>query len=94
MYKVFFHPAFKKDTKKLHKKLIERLEKVTDEIAENPHNCERLKGVLHEVYRHKIRFLKVEYRLAFVIENSEIIFLMFRKRENFYKYLKRRLTGN
>lgn len=91
MYSKAFHPAFKKDLKDLPKDFIEEIKKATNEIITKPYNNEKLSGVLSNYYKFKLKHNKVEYRLIFTIEEQEVIFIMIKKRENLYSYLKRRL---
>lgn len=91
MYSKAFHPAFKKDLKDLPKELIEEIKKATDEIVNKPYYNERLSGILSDYYKFKLKYNKVEYRIIFTIEEKTVIFVMIKKRENLYSYLKRRL---
>jgi len=92
MYQAAFHSAFKRDIKNLPPQLLDKLNKSLDTVLINPFRFDRLKGKLSEVRKTKIRYLGVEYRLAFYIQEEIVIFLMFSTRENFYDYLGRRIN--
>ena len=94
MYDISFYSSFKKDVKKLKGDILNRVKSAFLEIRENPYKFDKLTGDLSEVYRYKFRLNKVDYRLAYLInENEEIvIFIMFKKRENFYDLLRKRLN--
>jgi len=91
MHEALFHPAFKRDIKKLSHRLLDKLNKSIDEVLINPFRFDRLKGELSEIFKINIRLLGVEYRLAYYIQKETVVFLMFSSRENFYDYLRRRM---
>jgi mRNA-degrading endonuclease RelE of RelBE toxin-antitoxin system len=91
MHEALFHPAFKRDIKKLPHQLLDKLYKSIDEVLSNPFRFDRLKGELSEIFKINVHFLGVEYRLAFYIQKETVVFLMFSSRENFYDYLRRRM---
>jgi len=89
MYEIQFHPRFKKDIKGLSEKVMKSLHELINKLKEDPFICGRLIGDLKEVYRCKLKIKGIDYRLAYLIENDIVKILMFRKRESFYKALKR-----
>lgn len=91
MYEVAYHPAFRKDLKKLPEYVLTKLEALIKELQVDPFQCGRLSGDLGDVFRCKLKAGGVEYRLAYIVEKQRIIILMFKKRESFYEYLRRRL---
>lgn len=91
MYNKSFHPSFKKDLKDFTKVFIQEIKESTDEIIKSPYNYDKLTGNLSNYYKYKLKHNKVEYRLIFTVEENNVIFIMIKKRENLYSYLKRRL---
>ena len=65
-----------------------------EKILDDPHQAgEPLSGSLEGVSSYHFRKNKVEYRIAFAVnEKAKIVYIiMVGKRENFYEILKRRL---
>lgn len=93
IYKSFFHPAFNKDLKKLPKSVFSHADKLTLKIADAPYCSEKLSGDLNFIFRHKFRVDKVDYRLAYIVDEIEksVTFLMVKKRERFYEQLRNRV---
>lgn len=93
MYKSFFHKGFLKDLKKLPRRVFTHADELTLKIAEYPYCSEKLSGNLNFIFRHKFRVDKVDYRLAYTVNEEEksIHFLMIQKRERFYEQLKNRV---
>lgn len=91
MFEAKFHHAFKKDLKNIPEVVIQKLQMKIDDLLSNPFACSKLHGDLKEISKAEIKHGGVEYRLAFLIEDSVVVFLMFKKRERFYDYLHRRL---
>lgn len=93
-YKQLFHPAVSKDLKKLDKPIRQLVYDKLDTIAQNPTiNCDRLKGDLSGVNSHHFKHNGTEYRIAYRIDNHELVvfFISVATRENFYAILKRRI---
>jgi len=89
-----YHPQFRKDLKKLDKKLIIDVFDVhIDSILKDPCAGEPLHGKLDDVLSYHFKKLSVEYRLAYFVDkkNKIVYFVMIGPRENFYDVLKRRL---
>ena len=91
IYNALFHPGFKKDIKRMSSKIKEELKDLIQKIKEEPTDAEQLSGNLTGIYRRKIVVENVDYRLSYTIEKDSIVFLMFKTRENYYKYLERRV---
>jgi len=94
-YKDAYHPNVKSDLKKLDKSVTRQIHHVHIEaILLNPFAHEKLHGDLEGVVSYHFRMNKVEYRIAYSVDESEqiVYFLMIGKRENFYEILKRRLS--
>ncbi len=88
MYEIAFHPRFKKDIKGLSADGIQVLHELLSQLKENPSLCNQLIGDLKGVYRCKLKIKRLDYRLAYLIEENVIKILMLRKREGFHKTLK------
>jgi addiction module RelE/StbE family toxin len=88
-----FHPSFKKDLKNLDKKVAVEVRDIhLDRIHCNPFENPKLKGDLDGVYSYHFKSNNTQYRIAYSVENEEIIFYyMVAKRENFYKQLTNRI---
>ena len=87
-----FHPKFRSDLKKLEKNIIKEIKDIhLPKILKDPFLYDKLKGNLSQVRSYHFKSKKVEYRIAYTIEDKEIIFyLMVAKRENFYNKLTKR----
>ena len=60
-------------------------------ILEDPYRYDMLKGNLHNLYSYHFKENSVDYRIAYEIKDSRIIFYyMIAKRENFYKNIQLR----
>ena len=94
MYDIIYYSQVKKDLKKLDKKLLlEIKEKHIHLLATNPYIGEKLKGKLSGAYSYHFKHAKVEYRIAYIIEEQIHIVQIYKigKRENFYRDLENRL---
>jgi len=95
-YKDEYHPKTKSDLEKLDKVAVrEVFDTHIDKILHDPHRAgEALHGSLEGISSYHFRLHKVEYRIAFAVneESKTVYILMVGKRENFYEILKRRLT--
>ena len=90
---VVFHPAIKKDLRKLPDGLVDFLETNILKQLEQP-NPEgiALRGSLHGLYKIRFRFEKQSYRLVFqILEDTTRFVLMIGKRGEFYERLELRL---
>jgi addiction module RelE/StbE family toxin len=88
-----YHPAFRKDLKKLDKPVIKEIQRQLDIIVSLPMAGEELVGNLAGIYSHHFKYSSVEYRIAYMVENDKLIiyFISATSRENFYKNLSRRV---
>lgn len=94
-YRDEYHPKVKSDIKKLDRDVVKELFSVhIEKILRDPYTEERLHGDLEGVFSYHFRKNKVDYRVAYAIEDAEMIvyILMIGKRESFYEILKRRLS--
>lgn len=93
-YKDEYHPQFKKDLKKLDKKvIIDIFNSHIDSILVSPFAGKPLQGELNEVLSYHFKKSGVEYRLAYFVDKKRqiVYFVMAGARENFYDVLKRRI---
>ncbi len=94
-YKDDYHPRVKTDLKKLDKVAVKEIHNThLDILLDNPFNGECLYGDLEGVFSYHFRKNKVDYRIAYTVDNEKKIvhIIMIGKRENFYEVLKRRLS--
>lgn len=94
MYRDEYHPQVKKDLKKLSPNLREavRTEHIPAILSE-PEKGELLTGDLGGISSYHLKFVRQEYRIAYVAdEDTKTVFvLMIGKRGEFYRLLKRRI---
>ena len=93
-YKDEYHPQVKSDIEKLNRIVAREIhDKHLERILLDPLAHDKLHGNLDGVISYHFRMNKVDYRIAYSVEESEqiVYFLMIGKRENFYEILKRRL---
>ena len=93
-YKDEYHPGVKRDLKKLDKGVVREIYDIhLENILQEPCRGEDLHGDLEGVSSYHFRMNKVDYRIAYSIEEDKniVYFLMVGKRENFYEILRRRL---
>jgi mRNA-degrading endonuclease RelE of RelBE toxin-antitoxin system len=94
-YKDAYHPRVKVDLKKLDKHVVKEIYSIhLDILLDNPLTGECLSGELEGILSYHFRKNKVDYRIAYTIDDAmKIVYIiMIGKRENFYKILKRRLS--
>ena len=94
-YKDSYHPRVKSDLKKIDIGVAREIHDIHLEIIlKKPYVSEELYGDLKGVRSYHFKKNKVDYRIAYSINENEkvIYFLMIGKRENFYEILRRRLT--
>jgi len=95
-YKDRYHPKIKSDLKKLDKAVVREIFDIhTNKILHDPGRAgEALHGSLEGISSYHFRHNRVEYRMAFAIEEESrtVYILMVGKRENFYEILRRRLA--
>ncbi len=93
-YKDTYHPKVKSDLKSLDRPVVKDIYDIhIDRLLNNPETGEKLHGELEGVFSYHFRKNKVDYRIAYTVEEaSNIVYIvMIGKRENFYEILKRRL---
>lgn len=93
MYEVVILNSAAKQLRNLDKSVKNRIIAALKQIAENPWSGERLKGDLAAVYSYHLKVAGVEYRIAYQIEEQEIVVVVIQigTRENFYEELKKRM---
>lgn len=94
MFKDQYHPAVKKDLKKLDSAVRKDIKaEWIPKLLKEPYYGEELAGPLSGIRSFHVKIRSTDYRVAYIIkENEEIIeVLMIAKRENFYQVLRRRL---
>ena len=92
-FTILYHPAVKRDVKKLNKSVAKIIQKeISQEIANNPFNGKQIKSRF-SIYAWRIRKSKTDYRIAYEIrqDKQEVVVLMIKSRENFYKELDKRI---
>ena len=94
-YKDEYHPKVKSDLKKLDKHVVKEIYgSHLDNILDKPHSGEPLYGDLAGVFSYHLRMNKVDYRIAYTVDEMKrvVYVIMIGKRENYYDILKRRLS--
>lgn len=93
MFNLLFHTSVKKDVKALDKPVQAILKnEVLPTIAENPESGENLVGDLDGLRSYHFQYGRVQYRLAYSVQNNNNVFVYaIGTRENFYDKLRRRL---
>ena len=94
MFKDRYHPAVKKDLKKLDTTARNDIKaEWIPKLLKDPYRGESLSGHLIGIHSFHFKIRATDYRIAYHInENEQIVnVLMVGKRESFYQILKRRL---
>ena len=94
MFKDLYHPAVKKDLRKITRNSMNDIKKKwIPRLLLKPFDSEELTGPLTGIRSYHFKIGKVQYRIAYTINENEhmIKILMIAKRESFYQLLKRRL---
>jgi len=94
-YKDVYHPRVKADLKKLDKPAVKEIHSIhLDILLDKPFTGECLYGDLEGVFSYHFRKNKVDYRIAYTVDDERkvVYIIMIAKRENFYEVLKRRLS--
>lgn len=92
MFEIKFHPAVKRDLKKIGKSVaIEIKDEHFRNIKENPSTSENLSHMFKDLKSYHFKSGTVEYRIIYEIYKNEniVIVLLIGKRENLYSKLKR-----
>ena len=94
MFELRFHPAVKRDLKKIGKSVAREIkDKHFRNIKENPSISENLSHIFKGLQSYHLKSGTVEYRIIYEIHQDEnlVIVLLIGKRENLYSKLKRRI---
>lgn len=94
MFKERYHPAVKKDMRKIDRGAREKIKNVwLPKLLSEPHEGKELTGPLSGIRSYNCKVGKVQYRIAYVLEESDFIInvLMIAKRESFYQILSKRI---
>jgi addiction module RelE/StbE family toxin len=94
MFKERYHPAVKKDLRKIDRDAREKIKDVwLPRLLSEPHEGKELTGPLSGIRSYHFKVGKVQYRIAYVLEENDFIInvLMIAKRESFYQILSKRI---
>lgn len=94
MFKERYHPAVKKDLRKIDRDAREKIKDVwLPKLLSEPHEGKELTGPLSGIRSYHFKVGKVQYRIAYVLEENDFIInvLMIAKRESFYQILSKRI---
>ncbi len=94
MFKERYHPAVKKDLRKIDRDAREKIKDVwLPKLLSEPHEGKELTGPLSGIRSYHFKAGKVQYRIAYVLEENDFIInvLMIAKRESFYQILSKRI---
>lgn len=94
-YEILLTKTADKCQKKLDKPLREKVRDSLLEIAEDPENLgEKLCTPLTDVYSHHIKYKGNEYRIAYTIDEAELVIIvhLIAAHENFYRKLRQVLN--
>jgi len=95
MFKEQYHPAVKKDLRKIDAGVREKIKNEwIPKLLSEPQEGKELTGPLTGIYSYHFKVGKMHYRIAYLIEEDDLILniLMIAKRESFYKILRKRIT--
>ncbi|MBW2670686.1 MAG: type II toxin-antitoxin system mRNA interferase toxin, RelE/StbE family [Deltaproteobacteria bacterium] len=94
MFKEQYHPAVKKDLRKIDAGVREKIKNEwIPKLLSEPQEGKELTGPLTGIHSYHFKVGKMHYRIAYVIEKDDFILniLMIAKRESFYKILRKRI---
>ncbi len=94
MYKERYHPAVKKDLRKIDRGVRKKIKNIwLPKLLSEPHDGKELTGPLSGIRSYHVKVGKVQYRIAYLLEENDFIVnvLMIAKRESFYKILRERI---
>jgi len=94
MFELRFHPAVKRDLKKIGKSVAREIkDKHFKNIKENPSASENLSHMFKGLKSYHFKSGTAEYRIIYEIYQNKniVIVLLIGKRENLYSKLKRRV---
>ena len=89
-----YHPKVKKDLRKIDKSVESEVRDLhIPKILRDPYIADDLTGGLAGIRSYHFKKEKVQYRIAYIIDDAQKIIniLMIGKRESFYEILRRRL---
>lgn len=96
MYKAKFHPAVKKDLKKIDPPIRTIIrEQHIPYLLKHPDIGDKLTGDLQGTRSYHCRIAGQQFRIAYIKDepNKTLYVQMIAKREDFYSYLKRRFQS-
>ncbi len=94
MFKEQYHPAVKKDLRKIDAGVREKIKNEwIPKLLLKPQEGKELTGPLTGIHSYHFKVGKMHYRIAYVIEKDDFILniLMIAKRESFYNILRKRI---
>jgi addiction module RelE/StbE family toxin len=94
MFKEQYHPAVKKDLRKIDAGVREKIKNEwIPKLLSEPQEGKELTGPLTGIHSFHFKVGKMHYRIAYVIEKDDFILniLMIAKRESFYNILRKRI---
>ena len=91
MYQRVITPSAKRSLKKLPIRVRKELIEATAALENNPYIGQKLSGSLYFLYSFHFKIQRVEYRVAYTIDDREafVIIHFAHTRENFYEKLRR-----
>ena len=94
MFNERYHPAVKKDLRKIDAGIREKIKNEwIPKLLSEPQKGNELTGPLTGIHSYHFKVGKRHYRIAYVIEKDDLIInvLMIAKRESFYQILRKRI---
>lgn len=94
IYREQYHPAVKKDLRKIDFGVREKIKKEwIPKLLAEPKGGKELTGPLAGIHSYHFKVGKVQYRIAYLIGKNDFALkiLMIAKRESFYKILRKRV---
>jgi addiction module RelE/StbE family toxin len=94
IYREKYHPAVKKDLRKIDFGVREKIRKEwIPKLLSEPQDGKELTGPLTGIHSYHFTIGKMQYRIAYLVEKNDFTLkiLMIAKRENFYKILRKRV---
>lgn len=91
MFEIFLTNTANKSQKKLDKALRLKIRDSLLELADNPEKAgEKLTSPLTDIYSYHVKYQGKEFRIAYTIDNENLIVVihLIAAHENFYKKLK------
>ena len=90
-YQVFMSPSAHRRYKKFDTLLQRKITEEAVKLAEDPYQCDKLKGPLRGIRSYHFIYEKTQYRIAYRIleDKSEVEVMLVKSREGFYQALRR-----